>query len=111
MPNYNNIDNNYKILELNNQINQLKSYFLSPGENLISIKFISCDKNINFSTLAKLNDNFSKIENNLYNNYPNYKETENCFLVNGNRINRYKTIEENKIKDNDIITLKTIKIE
>ena len=124
MPNYNNIDNNYKILELKNQINQLKSYFLSPGENLISIKFISCDQNINFSTFAKPNDkfissdqninfstfakpndNFSKIENILYNNYPNYKKYENYFLVNGRRINKYNTIKENGIKNNDIITL------
>ena len=105
MPNYNNIEYNNKILELKNQINQFKSYFLSPGENLISIKFISSDQNINFSTFAKPNDNFSKIENILYNNYPNYKENENYFLVNGNRINKYKTIEENDIKNNDIITL------
>ena len=111
MPNNINIEYNNKILELKKQINQLKSYFLSPGENLISIKFISCDKNINFSTLAKLNDNFSKIENILYNNYPNYKKYENYFLVNGRRINKYNTIEENGIKNNDIITLKTIDVE
>ena len=105
MPNNNNIEYNNKILELKNQINHFKSYFLSPGENLISIKFISCDQNINFPTFAKPNDDFTKIENILYNNYPNYKENENYFLVNGRRINKYKTIEENGIKNNDIITL------
>ena len=105
MPNNNNIEYNNKILELKNQINQFKSYFLSPGENLISIKFISCDQNINFSTFAKPSDDFTKIEKILYNNYPKYKKYENYFLVNGRRINKYNTIEENGIKNNDIITL------
>ena len=111
MPNNNNIEYNNKILELKNQINQYKSYILSPGENLISIKFISCDKNINFSTFAKPNDNFTKIENILYKYYPNYRETENYYIVNGKKISKYKTIEENKIINNDIITLKTINVE
>ena len=110
MPNNINIEYNNKISELKNQINQLKSYFLSPGENLISIKFISCDQNINFSTFAKPKDDFTKIEKILYNNYPNYREIENYFLVNGIRINKSKTIEQNGIKNNDIITLKTIDV-
>ena len=99
---------NNKILELENEINKLKVYFISPGEKLITIKFISVDQTINFSTYAKINDNFSKIENILYNNYPNYKETENYFLANGNIINKYKTLEENKIKNNDVLTLNKI---
>ena len=100
----NNNNNEFKkILELKDQINQLKSYILSPGEKLISIKFVSCDQNINFSTYVKANDNFTKIENILYNNYPNYREIENYFIANGKKINKYKTIEQNGIKDNDII--------
>ena len=99
---------NNKILELENEINKLKVYFISPGEKLITIKFISVDQTINFSTYAKINDNFSKIENILYNNYPNYKETENYFLVNGKKIIKYKTLEENKIKNNDVLTLNKI---
>ena len=99
-----------KILELKDQINQLKSYILSPGEKLISIKFVSCDQNINFSSYVKVNDNFTKIENILYNNYPNYREIENYFIANGKKINKYKTIEQNGIKDNDIITLNTLDV-
>ena len=95
-------------MDLKNQINQLKSYFLSPGENLISIKFVSYDQNINFSTFAKPNDIFTKIENILYNNYPKYRKIENYFIVNGQKINKYMTIEQNGIKNNNIITLKTI---
>ena len=41
----------------------------------------------------------------LYEIYPKYIETDNFFVVSGNRINRNKTIKENNIKNNDIITL------
>ena len=50
-----------RIPELKNEIKQLKSYILSPGEKLIYIKFISVDQTINFSTVAKTNDKFTKI--------------------------------------------------
>ena len=111
MPNNINIEYNNKILELKSQINQLKSYILSPGENLISIKFISCDQNINFSTFVKPNDIFTKIENILYNNYPNYRKIENYYIVNGQKINKYMTIAQNGIKNNDTITLYTYDIQ
>ena len=97
-----------KILELENEIKKLETYFLSPGEKLITVKFISVDQVINFSVTAKNNDNFSKLEDILYNKYPNYKDTENYFLVNGKRINRHRTLEENKIKNNDVLTLNKI---
>ena len=41
----------------------------------------------------------------LYDKYSKYVETDNFFVVSGNRINRNKTIKENNIKNNDIITL------
>ena len=41
----------------------------------------------------------------LYDKYPQYEDTETFFVVNGNRINRNKTLVQNKIKNNDIITL------
>ena len=33
---------------------------------------------------------------------------ENYFVVNGNKINRFKNLIENNIKNSDIITLNTI---
>ena len=76
-----------------------------PGEKLFRIKFISIDQKLNFNAVAKNNDNFSKLENSLYEKYPKYKETENFFLVNGKKLNKHKTLDENKIKDNDVLTL------
>ena len=57
-----------------------------------------------FVTWRKI-DNFAKLEASLYEYYPKYKETENYFLVNGKKVNKHKTLEENIINDNDILTL------
>ena len=97
-----------KISELEDEIKKYKTYFLSPGDKLISIKLISTDQKINFSTFAKINDKFMKIEDIIYNKYPEYQEYDNFFLVNGKKVNRNKTLEENNIKDNDVLTLSKI---
>jgi len=77
-----------------------------PGEELISVQVISVDQSINnFKVIAKNKDKFSKLEENVYDKYPKYKDTDNFFIVNGSRINRHRTLEENKIKNNDILTL------
>ena len=107
----NSSNNNFqvnRISELEDEIKQLKTYFLSPEDKLISIKLISIDQNVNFSTVAKVNDSFRKIEDIVYKKYPEYKEYENYFLVNGRKINKNKTLEENKIKDKDVLTLSKI---
>ena len=100
-------NNNYinRIKELEIEIEKYKNYCLSPGEKLITIKFISTDQKINFNTFAKKTDIFTKLETSLYKYYTQYKETENYFLVNGKKVNKHKTLEENKINDNDVLTL------
>ena len=76
-----------------------------PGEKLITIKIVSADQNFEFNTFSKITDNFAKLESSLYEYYPKYKETENYFLVNGKILNKHKTLDENKINDNDVLTL------
>ena len=74
----------------------------------MSVIISSYDQKINCSFICKNTDIFNKLENSLYDKYPEYKDVENYFVVNGNRINKYKNLEENKIKDNEIITLITV---
>ena len=76
---------------------------LSDGEKLISVIFVSSDKKINYSIICKNTDKFSKIENMLYDAYPELIESENNFIVNGKLINKYKSLDFNNIKNNDII--------
>ena len=75
------------------------------GETILSVIFISTDQKIHHSIIFKNTDKFSEVESRLYKIYPEYLESENYFLAKGKRINRFKTLEENGIKNSDIITL------
>jgi len=77
----------------------------SPGEKIISIIFISFDQNIISSFLCKNTDIFKALENKFYEKYSEYKDLDNIFISNGRNINRNKSLDENKIKNNDIITI------
>ena len=101
----NNLEIN-NIIELKNEIKLFREYNnFSEGEKLISIKFASEEQDIDYSVIIKNTEIFSKIEFMLYNKYPKYTETENYFLVGGNKVNKHKSLETNNIKNNDIITL------
>ena len=76
-----------------------------PEEKLITINFISVDQQLNCDMIAKNTEVFTIIEKDLYNKNEKYKLTENYFLVGGKKINRNFTLKDNKIKNNDVITL------
>ncbi len=59
------------------------------------------------SFICKNTDQFTRIESLLYEieEYKQYKLIDNYFLVGGRKINRYQTLEENGIKNSDLITL------
>jgi len=79
---------------------------LLEGEKLLSVVFMSVDQKVNYTCICKNTDKFNIIENILYEKYPEYLESDNNFYINGNKINKYKSLEFNKIKNNDIIILK-----
>ena len=79
---------------------------LSKGEKLMLVIFISSDENMIYSIVCKNTEKFSKLEENLYNYYPEYSQSDNYFMINGKRINKMKSLDENEIKNNDVIILK-----
>ena len=87
---------------------KLKNYpsELLEGEKIMSVIFLIALKN-NYSIICKNTDLFINVESKLYEKFPDLKLNENFFLVGGNKINKYKSLDENKIKDNDLITLVT----
>ena len=114
----NNIYNNeFKKIEIllnekNAEIAKLKLRFpfeLSEGEKLISITFISFDESIQYSIICKNTHKFREIENMFYDKYIEYKNTNNIFLIKGKNINPSKTLEENNIKNGDVISFEVIK--
>ena len=100
-----------RIIELQDEIKELKSilpFEIFKGEKLMSVIFISVDQKVHYSIICKNTDKFARLENVLYEEYPEYKESENYFLFNGKKISRFKTLDENQIKNNSIIIFQQI---
>lgn len=58
---------------------------LSEGEELYSLMFTSGDQKIHYSIICKNTSKFSCIESQLYDEYPDYSETNNLFIVCGKK--------------------------
>ena len=98
-----------KIITLNEQLDELKLRFpfeLKKNEKLMVITFLTENQNIHYSLICKNTEKFIRIENAFYKEYPEYFDSHNIFIINGNIINKNKSLEENKIKNNDKIYLR-----
>ena len=110
------LDLNTKITEINNLKNQLNSsnnnnnnldlINFKQGDKIIVAHFKSIDQNVDHPIACKNTDIFVRIEEQLYDKFPEYKEYSNTFFtVNGTMIKRFKSMEDNKIKNGDKIIL------
>jgi LPS O-antigen subunit length determinant protein (WzzB/FepE family) len=97
---------NQEIIELYAKIKDLSDngvHFM-PGDKIIGIGFISVDQKIqNYIRAYKDTEIFSRIEEDLYNEYPEFKDKETYLMFGGNKIKRFKTLKENNIKNGDVI--------
>ena len=115
-----NITQKDKIIELqkevnikNQEISQLKKSIkntidngvkFKPGDNIISIGFISMNQKIkNYNRAYKDNEIVARIEEELYNEYPEFKEKDTFLFLHANKIQRFKSLIENNIKNGDVI--------
>ena len=91
----------------NSNIINYKITSINPGEEILAINFVSNGvKDIcNYNLICKNTDLFVRLEERLYQDFPDFKNYETYFEVNTRRIKRFKTIEENNIKNNDIINV------
>ena len=98
------------IFKLNYLSENNKAISFKPEDKVISVLFMTQGNQdiINYSMPCKTKDLFVRLEERLYQDFPKYRNVETFFMVNANRILRFKTLEENKIKSNDIISLFTI---
>ena len=60
---------------------------------------------INYCMVCKNTDLFVKLEENLYKDYPQFKDYETYFMVKARKILRFKNMDENKIDNNDMISI------
>ena len=73
----------------------------------MTVNFVSMGINDigHYSLPCKNTDLFVRLEEKLNNDYPQLKNHETYFEVQTRRIKRFKTLEENNIKSNDIINI------
>lgn len=101
-----NTENEIIIQKLEEKIKSLEERLLfdSPkNEKLMNITIKSGDQKIKYSLICKNTDKINDIEKMLYKKFPDFPKTENYFLCNGASIEKFKSLEENKIKDGDIL--------
>ena len=110
----NEFDNsNNSIFDLINHIEIFKKklgFDLGKFDNLMIVLVSSIDHQIiKHPFIYKNTLQFCALENIIYSEYPQFRENSNsnCFLVNGKIINRFKTMDENNIKNRDVLTLST----
>ena len=116
----NNITNNEiqklkdEIMDKENQINKLKVELqnnkndkkLTDLNDILSVTFISTEKKMNNHKISCLKtDRFAEIEEKLYQEFEEFRETNNIFIVNGRIIYRFKKMSENNINNGDTIQL------
>ena len=96
----NNIKDNYEITSI------------KPGEKIMALNFVSMgNQDIgHYNLVCKNVDLFIRLEERLYEDFPKFKEYETYLKKKKKRIKRFKTLEQNNIKTNDIINIFTIDI-
>ena len=101
----NDITSNNSSINLNKKE---KNISVLKQEKIIVLKFISSDQCLNYSIVCKSTDKFNLVINRIFDIYPEYIEKKCFFMCNGNVINEYKDILENKIKNVDTIIVNTL---
>ena len=95
--------NNLKSLLQNNNISSKNKYI--DINRIMTVNFISMDSKIHFAISCLDTDTFAEVEEKLYKQFPEYRETNNSFLANGEQVLRFKTIKENKIGNGLPVTM------
>ena len=69
------------------------------------VNFISSDQRINCGIKCLETDTFAEVEEKLYQQYNDCRETNNNFIAKGKLVLRFKKLSENGIKNGDRIQL------
>ena len=74
-------------------------------DNIMAIAFTSVDQKFIYALPCRNTDSFVRLEEKLYEQYPEYKTEDTYFTFGGKRIKRFQTLQENGIKCSDVILL------
>ena len=75
-------------------------------DEIVSVLIQSIDQKVNIPLFIPKSELFVRLEEQLYEEYPEYKDVDNIyFTFNGRKIKRFRSIEENNLKNKDKILL------
>jgi hypothetical protein len=94
-----------EIFNLKNKSYNNSSYI---GGKSFAISFESIDSRLKYPIICKNNTTIARLEEEVYNEFPDYKECNTYLTCNGETLKRFKTIEENKIKQGNVIIVNKI---
>ena len=98
-----------KFNKFNNSIkqNDFLVHKMKPSEQLLNVTFITSVTNglISYQLICKNTELFVRLEERFYNDFPQFKEYDLFFKNNNKKIKRFKTLEENNIKNKDVINI------
>ena len=66
--------------------------------------------NINYGVVCKQSWPFSEVEKKLYEDFPEFNNPQTFFMVNERKVEKDKTLKENNIKNNSIISISKVYI-
>ena len=84
---------NFNANNLNLGVNNQQNNNFQNNDKCVT--FISNDQKICYGIPCSGNSTFAAVEEKLYQQFPEYRETNNNFLINGKQILRFKTINDN----------------
>ena len=98
-------DYKFKVQNLSEVRNNITS--IKPGEKIFTVLFMTQGSQdiINYGKSCKNTDLFIRLEERLYTDFPQYRKYDTYFQVNTRNILRFQTLDENHIKNNDIINV------
>ena len=94
-----------EIFKLKNNPYNNRSYI---GGKSFAISFESIDSRLKYPIICGNNTTIARLEEVIYNEFPDYKECNTYLTCNGIILKRFKTIEENKIKQGNVIIVNKI---
>ena len=102
-----NLNKKMKELKKNNKQSEYTITSINPGETILAVNFVSMGTQEigHYNLICKNNDLFVTLEERLYKDFPQFKNYNTFFQANGKTIKRFKTMDENRIKNNDVISI------
>ena len=95
---------NQKINDLNRKLERYPC-ILNENEYLLSVVFSTLNEKILFSMICKNSDKIKNLEKKIYEKYPEISYNKNYFSFRGKIIDKNESLENNNIKDGDIVII------